>query len=664
MNTTAALFRARLGAALRALPSDLRDDAAVSGRRCDISVANARRNDQARGDAPRDVRRVAVGLELASPGLALMMQLRARLFHDALRATVPRGFCAAVVVGGAADRGRMRRLRRLRLPVVVVDHPAVLAQSAFRRDADGRLRVLATELGDAAWEALQGETRVADATFFLIEGLSMWGDAAALRSWLRGVAAAAPGSEILLNVLESATLDRARQVTDVGAQRLTAAGPAFGISRARLVNEIVAAGLVPLRIFDSGEAQTTYLGIDDLLVRETYAWARIGGGALATADGPRAVRDLIGPTPSRVAHGRPCVGRLRGDVQLQDRGGAGIRTILPVTALRSCTRTFPRRDRAALQRLDAIKTHADVAALFMRHADGNAETRQRCAVDVMATAGFLDDADDPSSLSAVTERALAAIAGCDPALARDAARALVPFADNPAAAHLQARLRGRGPLLLARDGAVTVLAARATTTDGEARTIAHTAAGFLRATARLIRVRFSGRVLIDVASARPGVPVTMVAAAEPHTLVHIPRPTYSPAVLSHELTHVLAMCASRWLSEGLAVWAQRLIAPGACFPDDVDTDVRGQGPVGCERPLDQLLLADARLVRDGSDDERRAYREAAAFVEWLVRRSGIAAFAAFFAAFGIHGDIDIEAACVAARVPSLAALEREWRGSW
>src|SRR5437879_3625319 len=112
MNATAAVFRARLGAALRALPSELGyGDGVISRRHRDVSAGDARQSDQARdarGRARRDIRRVASGLELASPGLALMMQLRARLFHEALRAAAARSFCAAVIVGGAFDRARTR----------------------------------------------------------------------------------------------------------------------------------------------------------------------------------------------------------------------------------------------------------------------------------------------------------------------------------------------------------------------------------------------------------------------------------------------------------------------------------------------------------------------------------------------------------------------------
>ena len=658
MNATTAVFRARLGAALRALPSELHDGAAISGRPADVPARAARRR------ARRGIRHVAADLELARPGLALMMQLRARLFHDALRAAAVRGFQAVVILGGAFDRARMRRLRRLRLPVVVIDHPAVLAHAALDRHADGRVRLASTDFGAGAWHELQAQTRIAraGATFFLVESVSMWGDAAALSSCLRAVAAAAPGSEILLNVLESATVDRARQVTDVDAKRFAAAAPTFGISRARLVNEIVTAGLVPLRGFDSGEVQTAYLGIDDLLVREAYAWARVAGGtdAANSRSQPLTLRDLIAAAPNRSADQRPRVVRLRADLRLHDDGDTRVRAVLPVTALRGCGQTFARRESAVIRRLDGATTTADLATLLRHHGDGDVETRLTRVVDALATAGFLDDADEPSSLGATAARAFAAITGSDPVLARDGARALAPFATNPAAAHLRARLRNVGRLLLEREGDVAVLAARATTADDEARAIAQTASRFLRATARLIRVRFAGRVLIDVTSSRRGMPVTMVAATEPHTLVHIPQPSYSPALLSHELTHVLAMCASRWLSEGLAVWAQRLIAPGQCFPDDVGTENAVPG----EQPLEQRLLADARFVRDGSDDARRAYREAAAFVEWLVRRSGVAAFTRFFAAFGVHGDVDIAAACVAADVPSLAALEREWRRSW
>src|SRR6266852_2250711 len=97
---------------------------------------------------------------------------------------------------------------------------------------------------------------------------------------------------------------------------------------------------------------------------------------------------------------------------------------------------------------------------------------------------------------------------------------------------------------------------------------------------------------------------------------------------------------------------QRLIAPGPCFPDDASAQDTG---APSDHPLERRLLGDDRLAHDGGDGARRAYREAAAFVEWLVQRSGAAAFTRFFAAFGVHADVDVDAACVAACVPSLAA---------
>src|SRR5437899_2190973 len=126
---------------------------------------------------------------------------------------------------------------------------------------------------------------------------------------------------------------------------------------------------------------------------------------------------------------------------------------------------------------------------------------------------------EPQRGSAATRRTLA----CRPAVTRRRrhTRTRRPAGDGAA------RLRNVGRLLLEREGDVAVLAARATTADDEARAIAQTASRFLRATARLIRVRFAGRVLIDVTSSRRGMPVTMVAATEPHTLVHIPQPRYS-----------------------------------------------------------------------------------------------------------------------------------------
>ncbi len=215
MIADAALFRAHLGAALRALPSEL-DDAPP--RREGIAA---------------DALAVARELEVASPGLALMMQLRARLFDEAALEAGRRGFDALVAVGCGFDDRRLRRLARGRLRVVAIEHPAVLARRPCGRRSPAFARMPVEDLATAPCAALERQCGVRPGehrTFVLLQGLSMWGGAAALAHWLDDFAAhAAPGSEMLLNVLDASTVAEAPSAAGAAG----AAGGAFPASRSR-----------------------------------------------------------------------------------------------------------------------------------------------------------------------------------------------------------------------------------------------------------------------------------------------------------------------------------------------------------------------------------------------------------------------------------------------
>jgi len=661
MTEGAALLRARLGAALRSLPSEL-------GRGRSGRQRRARR-------AATDVVDLAMQLERSSPGLALMMQLRARVFEEAAGAARARGFDQVVTVGWGFERDRVR-VRGGRPWLIAVEHPAVLGA-----DADGAHRRLrgtdapATDFARGAWTALAAHAcrRPDRKTLFLVEGLSLWGSASALSYWLRRIAeSAAPGSEVLMNLLEEDAAARARDAADalVEPDARIRSVIRFGVDRVRLAAEIGARGLALLRIFDSGEIQSMYLGVEDLLVREVYGWARVPNGRSPTGT-EEPTRPAVRGVPLRelvdaAADCRAAVSdsvrpRLLPGVAVRDDGASAISLVLPVTALRGCRIPMCRRELATVSLFDGTCTLAEAVATLAKHGVSDADRMVPRVAATLAAHGFVEHRSSGNShLTVLREMAFVALRQRDVSLACRAGRLLASTADNPAVAHLRAVLRTAGAAVFERDAEVAMIGAP-TTSRPEGRAIVQTARTSLRAIARMLGVHFDRHVLVDVSSARTAIPVTIVADADPYTLVHIPLPSYSPSMLCHELTHVLAISGSTWLSEGLAVWMQRLIAPGPCFPDDAPAEERVSAP---DRPLAEQILRTSSLHAFARSDvglARATYREAAAFVGWLIQRCGIVGFTRFFAAFPWHRGADLTPACRAIGVGSLADLEAEWR---
>jgi hypothetical protein len=184
--------------------------------------------------------------------------------------------------------------------------------------------------------------------------------------------------------------------------------------------------------------------------------------------------------------------------------------------------------------------------------------------------------------------------------------------------------------------------------------------------AALLECRRLPTVVVDLSSARAGRPLTHVAAADPYTLVWIPAPAYSTAVLAHELTHALADTPSRWLAEGLAVWAQRRIAPGRCFPDDAALAPSRAAVAPADLPLATLLgdpaAAPPSLRAVLERPSRRAYRQAADFVDFFVQRFGLGALRRLFRA-GVRSPHDdaVARVCRSVGSASVADLEQKWR---
>jgi hypothetical protein len=688
MTEGAAIFRAQLGAALRALPSELQDPEQV---RSDVD-----------GYVSEDTRMLAAQLDQNSPGLALMMQLRRRFFERTAGAAYQRGFDAVVIVGWGvvcfpieSDDGDGIRMR-----LFVVDHPAVLHMAAEHGHRPrGAIAVPAPDLERDAWTALADHVRYRPRRrmLFLVDGLSLWGTAESLSSWLRAFAcSAAPGSEMLLNLLDRVGADHMRALSDWCARDRAPATPGIQgtYDRSRLAGEADAHGVEILGVFDSHTLQRIYLGVEDLLVREIYAWVRVPDGTSPHVRLP--LDEMVAPTRVVAWPGayRP---HLHPRVELFDDGRATLALRLRVTSLRACGIALTRGELATASLFDGTRTIAEVETTIARggvvqrdhsvsellgllRAHGllradpvadDAEVRLAAAMpatsDVVCSRRPSRDGDDAreSHLGALWAVASNALQRNDSALARQVSILLAPSRGNVAVSHLCTLLRRARSIVFVTDGKVSVVAAPDMSRE-EARAVALTVGKMLRAIGRVLNAHFNDHVVIDLSSVRPGVPVTMVADAEPYTVVRIPAPSYSQSTLCHELTHAVAMCGSMWLSEGLAVWMQRLIAPGPCFPDDVADGAAGGDDVD-DVSLEERLLGGARAHdREGSCPirDRDSYRRAAAFVDWLVRRCGVEGFTRFFAAWrSVDPGRDADAACRAIAVVSLDALEAEWRRS-
>jgi hypothetical protein len=379
--------------------------------------------------------------------------------------------------------------------------------------------------------------------------------------------------------------------------------------------------------------------------------------------------------------GRP---RLRRGLEITIEADGHARLGMRITALRRCDVTLSTRQIAIASLFDGRYSMARIAAVFARHGELDVAAAALALARQLRRRGFLahDRAAEPrvtsllrriegslttsarltfrravaraaSSLAVLREIAFLAFDRRDASLARDVARLLHPFAGNAAAVHLRMLVQNASAFVVVRKGRLSVVA-RPPSTTADAHEILQTAAHILSMIGALLRVRFAGHVIVDVATRHRGLPVTMVADGEPYTVVRISLCRYSRAVLCHELTHVLAMSAHRWLSEGLAIWVQRTLEPGRCFPDDaVDGEERG----GVRKLGPPLAWSDHRATHPAL--ERAEYLKAAALVTWLIERHGLGAFMRLFAA---SRDLaSVTAACRALGFRSLEDVEDEWR---
>lgn len=667
MTASPALFRAQLGAALRALPSELLAEP-VTPRLSGISA---------------EVFEVARQLESASPGLALMMQLRARLFDEMVDAARRRGFEQVVLVSCGFERRRPRSSTANHVRIIKVEHPAVLEAFARRSGSRRNACVPADDFQQATWQALEdrGFSPRDHKTLLLLQGLSLWGGPGALDYWLDRLAEQGKvGGEMVLNLLDSTSAAHAQRAGDelVGPTVSPEVGIRFGIDGARVLDQIAARGLHLRRLFDSHDLQRRHFGVEDLLVSEVYAWVAASADSARPTVQPRS--GVAIPATRLVADRtlRPC---LRPEVHV---AAASAQLTLPVSELRSIGLELAPRDLATTSLFSGARSLADVVeqvADSPHQGDGDVwslvhrlrshgfltspgdelysaglEAVTRGASDAAAIAFLEAVRRDRWHLGALRELGFCALERGDGTLARRVARLLAPLGANPAARHLRELLRSReGTVLIGRDGPLTVAMGPAGSCE-EARGVASSARDALEAGARFLDLRFAGAVVVDLRSDRVGIPTTAVSDAEPYTLVRLSRPQCSPALLMHELTHVLAMSGSPWLSEGLAVWVQRRVVPGVCFPDDrLEATSRSSSTLAARlQPAGEQAAQHSRL-------DRAAYREAATFVDWFVSRFGGPIFRRFFRACHTSANADdLLGVCRDMGFRSIRHLEDDW----
>jgi hypothetical protein len=572
----------------------------------------------------------------------------------------------------------LRWARRHSLRVVDVDHPDVLTRKAA--SAEGIERVPAAGIAAALWRAVKIDR---SRTLVLVQNASFWDTEGGCRELLQRVAAdAAPRSEVLFNVF-----DDGASATGMGAIAVPAAG-ASSASLAALLRYAQRLHLDVRAVFDSHHLQRLYVGFEDLLIREWYLWiatsrvrsrARHGGG-VAALTGRRALRGRVASLVSWAE--RPA---LREDVVIRWTPPADGSLARPITPLRAVAVRLGAIGATTAFSLDGASTVREIARRLATISGRNVMAEVRRTVVALRVAGLLRATGGESpvprerraarstgggtvDVSALATVGVAALRGADRGAALRLSRGVAVLTENRAVRHLRASLAhvgGRRPWRLLGEGPVHVLVP-AHDACGLGRETLAAARALLVRIARLLAVRPTVTVVIDVTPERPGIPLTCTEVAHPYTLVRVPRPNYSRAVVAHELTHVLATTRSRWLSEGLAVWVQREIAPGTCFPDDVPADparARDASPSGVlarelEAPPGFAVAHASAITRD----PRAAYREAASFVGFFVAAFGRRRFLDFFAACGsTRAAEDVRGACRRNGCASVDDLERRWR---
>jgi O-methyltransferase involved in polyketide biosynthesis len=678
MTPAGALARAQLGAILRSQPSELHPRGST--------VARASGADPGMAGAARE-------LERAAPGLTIMLQLRARLFDEAVRAACRRGIRQIIAIAGGFDDRRLQSARRRCVRVLDVDHPDVLTRKSS--SAEGIERIPVEDLATEIMPALRRAVRMDGLrTLLLVQNASFWDTHGGCYALLQRLEAeAAPRSEMLFNVFDDGK-SQVADATRVGVMPTAAAGVA-PVSLAALLEHAQRLRLDVRAAFDSHHLQRMYVGFEDLLIREWYLWitnsrvpSRAPGGrsGLESLTARRTVR-------SRSACRVSCADRpeLREDILIRWTPPTAGALARPITPLRAVAVHLGAIGTTTAFSLDGRRTLGEIARELATIVGRDVTAEVGRTVAALRVAGLLREtaAASPPPLerravhtaarvhpsgggtvgvSALATVGIAALQGAERGSAMRLSRSLAELAENRAVRHLRASLAhvgGTRPWTLLGEGPLHVLVS-ARDACGLGRRILAAAGELLARIARLLAVTRELTVVVDVTPERPGMPLTCAEVAHPYTVVRIPRPNYSHEVVAHELTHVLATARSRWLSEGLAVWVQRAVAPGACFPDDVPTDPAHARDALARGVLARELQA-ARGLASGTAptimrDPRAAYRQAASFVRFFVEAFGLRRFLDFFAACAPTRSLDdLRGECRRNGCASLDDLERRWR---
>jgi hypothetical protein len=145
---------------------------------------------------------------------------------------------------------------------------------------------------------------------------------------------------------------------------------------------------------------------------------------------------------------------------------------------------------------------------------------------------------------------------------------------------------------------------------------------------------FAGRLMIDL-SPTPGPSMALVPAwrgERGQMLFREPAVRDRRAATVHEVVHVFAPNANRFLAEGLAVYAHEHLRGPAAYPNfgrSLHDAARAHAPRAEMSALDRL--ATPAMLQGGGLAGREAYLVAGSFVRFLIERHGLTKFRRLYA---------------------------------